>query len=124
MRIHVCRFRKGATRFLTYLKVYQQFDGRFRNLLLQSVSIQYQLLTNFGAHEILWGGNVTVDPRTNIPKPTSKGFFAHDDMGKQPNRFGQLAIAFTLLMVTFPLMLFVALAIKIESNGPVLESEE
>ena len=38
----------------------------------------------------------------------------------RPSRLGDLAIASMLLVVTLPLMLFVGLAIRYESPGPVL----
>ena len=38
-------------------------------------------------------------------------------------RFGEIAIACTLLLITLPLMIVVGLAIKLESPGPVFDRE-
>jgi putative colanic acid biosynthesis UDP-glucose lipid carrier transferase len=46
-----------------------------------------------------------------------------DGVSRQVKRLGDIAIACLLLGVTSPLMLIVALAIKLESAGPVLERE-
>jgi len=46
------------------------------------------------------------------------------DVGERMRRRGDLVIACALLTLTFPLMLFVALAIKCETPGPVFERQD
>ncbi len=49
--------------------------------------------------------------------------FQHQSVLDQMKRLGDIVIACVLLVITLPLMLFVAFAIKWESPGPILERE-
>jgi lipopolysaccharide/colanic/teichoic acid biosynthesis glycosyltransferase len=48
-------------------------------------------------------------------------FVCHDHTTEPMNRLGDIAFACLLLLFCFPLLLIVALAIRLESPGPVLE---
>src|ERR1700676_95066 len=64
-------------------------------------------------------------PRRRRVEPSS-GFnrSAFNASSDRMTRIGQLVIACALLAATLPLMILVALAIKLESAGPVLEQRD
>ena len=73
------------------------------------------MLTAKLRHEILALGGVR-EPQLSL-------FRRHRSALDQMKRFGDIVIACVLLAITLPLMVFVALAIKWESSGPVLDRQ-
>jgi lipopolysaccharide/colanic/teichoic acid biosynthesis glycosyltransferase len=64
-------------------------------------------------------------PRRRRVEPASRfDRSAFNACGDRLTRIGQLVIACTLLAATLALMILVALAIKLESTGPVLERRD
>ena len=63
---------------------------------------------------------------TQAAKPVAvpAAWFQRSDSGQRIRRLADLIIACVLLSLTFPLMVFVALAIKRESPGPIFERQE
>ena len=66
---------------------------------------------------------MTFNPKLKDDDGSHTGTSVNRTTYRHPNRFLEAAVACILLSITLPLMLFVALAIKWDSTGPVFEGE-
>ena len=88
-------------------------ETRIRGVVVEDALDFYEHLT----------GKIAIEALTPGALILSKGF-NHEGLGQSVTRFISLSVALTVLVVCAPILLLVAVAIKLESRGPVFFVQE